>query len=144
MKQFLLLTFLFSSYAVIAQTKGGVEISGSTSENLRPLKDCLVTLYSDPSNDGPLVQKEQLVTSGSAKFKFTLKRDAIYLIECAKEGYVTKKVRVDTAVGLNAPETTVQFEFVVDMVPAKEGTAPVSEVNVYYDAARKGFDYRLN
>ncbi len=145
MKNFILVSFLLVSQLGFAQYKGNLEINGSTQEISVPLKGCLLTLYIDTAKNGTYVQQEQLVSGSNAKFKFKLKYNTVYLLECSKGGHTTKKVRFDTEVKESKLDSVTKFEFIVDMIPDKDGRQFIRPVaNVFYHIKKNMFDYELD
>ncbi|MBX7181257.1 MAG: hypothetical protein K1X82_04015 [Bacteroidia bacterium] len=137
--------FLILSFSSFAQYKGYLEINGSSNEMSAGLKGCLVTLYVDTAKNGTYVQQEQMVTPNNAKFKFKLRYNTVYLIECSKGGYTTKKVRFDTEIKESKLDSVSKFEFIVDMIPDKDGKKFVRPVaNVFYHIKKSSFDYELD
>ena len=145
LKRLTLFLLLINSLSVNSQNKGFLEINGNSNEMSSALKGCLVTLYIDTAKNGTYVQQEQLVTPSNAKFKFKLKYNSVYLIECSKGGYTTKKVRFDTEIKETKLDSVSKFEFIVDMIADKDGKKFVRPVaNVFYQTKKSAFDYELD
>ncbi len=145
LKRIFLFIFLLFSLKSFTQNKGYLEINGNSNEMSSALKGCLVTLYIDTAKNGTYVQQEQLVTPNNAKFKFKLRYNTIYMIECSKGGYTTKKVRFDTEIKESKLDSVSKFEFIVDMIPDKDGRQFVRPVaNVFYHIKKSSFDYELD
>jgi hypothetical protein len=142
MKQFFLFACLLVSSHVLAQSTGQLEFLASTKQDGKPLNGCEITLFSDPMGDGKLVQLQQLTTKGNAKFSFKLDYNAHYLVKCTKDGLPTKTIKLNTALPKDVPLVAKQFECIVDMVPMKDGATIYTVTTVFYDAARKVFEYK--
>ena len=158
MKKILLSLFLLSqlSLTVSAQVlleqekpaagsvPGKLVINGSAQELQDKLKNVIIILYQDIDKTGKWVEVEKQLTKGDGKFSFKLDLEGKYMIEVARGGYTTKKVTFDTEVYAltTQPEP---FDFIVDLVPDRDGLGYINPVaNVFYYARKKQFDYQLD
>ena len=123
---------------------GKLVINGSAQELQDKLKNVIIILYQDIDKTGKWVEVEKQLTKGDGKFSFKLDLEGKYMIEVARGGYTTKKVTFDTEVYAltNQPEP---FDFIVDLVPDRDGLGYINPVaNVFYYARKKQFDYQLD
>ncbi len=97
-----LLLVNFSFVLFSQDKKGGVRIDGTVYENLQKLKGVEVTL----EEGGSVVDTK--ITDQTGKFAFTLEFDKHYMVIFDKDGYVSKKVEVDTR---NVPDKERKFDF---------------------------------
>ncbi len=142
-KNLVLALFLLASTTACAQLNGYLSIFGSTQEQFKPLKDCVVTLFLDSTDNVTQVQKEQLTTKGNSKFKFNLSYNTHYTIQCNRENYGTKTIKINSTVPQNLLLSNLQFEFALDMTASIGMNTPNSITTIYFDNARNAFDYRL-
>jgi len=123
---------------------GKLVINGNARELQQRLKNVIVILYQDIDKTGKWVEIEKQLTKANGEFGFKLDLNSKYLIEVARGGYTTKKVSFDTDVYqlTNTPEP---FDFIVDLVPDRDGLGYLKPVaNVFYQVRKKAFDYELD
>lgn len=150
---FLLCQLSFTGYAQVlleqerppaGSIPGKLVINGSAQELQDKLKNVIIILYQDIDKTGKWVEIEKQLTKGDGKFSFKLDLEGKYMIEVVRGGYTTKKVTFDTEVYAltNQPEP---FDFIVDLVPDRDGLGYINPVaNVFYYARKKQFDYQLD
>ncbi|MCG3164753.1 MAG: hypothetical protein POELPBGB_00512 [Bacteroidia bacterium] len=123
---------------------GKLVINGSAQELQAKLKNVLVILYQDNDKTGNWVEVERQLSKPDGKFTFQLNLNSKYMIELVKEGYTTKKVEFDTEV-YQLTNQPAPFDFIVDMVPDRDGLKYLNPVaKVFYYAKKKEFDYQLD
>ena len=97
--------FMFFSLAVSAQERV-LTISGIAKEDGKNLEGAKITLLKNDKAVG------SITTASVGRFNFRLDVNSEYIVEVAKEGYVTKKIYFNTAMP-DADQLDENFDFVV-------------------------------
>jgi len=139
----LLPLFLFVVHFAKAQSGDTFVLSGWVKHIPDNLPGAKVVLYTEGANEAAGQELQSATADRKGKFELNLSFDSNYMVEISKEGYETKRIVMDTHVP-QASAHPKSFTFVANLNPAPDkGVAPADPVKVFFDPAKKQFDYEL-
>ena len=121
-----------------------LDLKGRIMVGKKSLAGTLVTIYADTGMT--VVQKVEADGKGYVAFHLPVQRE--YTMKISKQGYVTKRVSIDTRMPRDYEIGDYFFEFSVDLFLEIEGVDvsilkfPVAKI--FFNTFNKGFDYDFN
>lgn len=110
------LSILFLASLAMAQgEKRILRFGGNVYDNSEKAENVTVSLY-----DGNYLVSED-VTSRNGKFSIDLAKNKHYTVQFDKEGYMTKRIVIDTELGSDGKENVKTFKFDVGLIKRESG-----------------------